>query len=270
MNKKLFIALPVYRELDAHFTQCLLKLIANPPMPIMLRMLPGDSLVSRARNSLTADFLASDCTHLLWIDTDLIFSPDHVARLASHDEDLVGGFYPKKQEGPLSWVLNTLVPPVPPREDGLQELRYIGTGFMCIARTVFSQMIHAHPELAYTPDHRKDRTEHDFWSVGVYRTRSSPREPWVGRYLSEDWYFCQRWLDLGGRIFGDTHVVLKHVGQAIYPLSYQEPQISGSVGLTHKATEPSGEAGLRPAPSPQSPGVRPSSAAATPEPTSTP
>jgi hypothetical protein len=83
---KLFVALPIYQELNALFAQCLMKLITDPPCQLAVRMNPGDSLVSRARNSLTADFLETDCTHLLFIDSDLIFSPDQVARIASHPE----------------------------------------------------------------------------------------------------------------------------------------------------------------------------------------
>lgn len=254
---KLFIALPVYRELDALFTQCLLRLITDPPVPIMLRMCPGDSLVSRARNGLTADFLASDATHLLFIDTDLIFSNDHVARIVSHNEPVVGGFYPKKQEGDLAWVCNTYSELKPIREDGLQELRYTGTGFMCIQRQVFERMIQAHPELAYHPDHDQTKVEHDFWSVGVYRAagamaapQAPPCFPSPGRYLSEDWFFCQRWLDLGGKVFGDTRIILKHVGQAVYPLSYQQPQISRPELVEGLEETPGAGSRIAPAPAP--------------------
>ena len=41
------------------------------------------------------------------------------------------------------------------------------------------------------------------------------------RYLSEDWMFCQRWLDIGGKVYGDAGIVLKHIGSAVYPLQTQ-------------------------------------------------
>ena len=46
------------------------------------------------------------------------------------------------------------------------------------------------------------------------------------RYLSEDWYFCQRWLDLGGEIFGHTRVALRHLGPVIFPLETQLPEVT--------------------------------------------
>ncbi len=230
-DPKVFVALPVYGGLDVFFTQSLLKFLNEPPCPIALRMNPGDSLVSRSRNTLTADFLESDATHLLFIDTDLIFSSEQVARLLAHDKDIVAGFYPKKQEGPVQWVCNAhLGEDRPIGADGLQEVRYMGTGFMLVKRGVFETMIARYPALAFKADHR-DRIEHDFWSVGVYHAAADFNTPAVqpGRYLSEDWFFCQRALDAGFKVWGDTRVVLKHVGQAIYPLRSQEAELLSGV-----------------------------------------
>jgi hypothetical protein len=217
--KKLFVALPIYGAMDVFFSQSLMKLIMDPPCDLAVRMHPGDSLVSRARNTLTADFLASDCSHLLFIDTDLVFSNEQVLRILNHPELVVGGLYPKKQEGPVQWVLNGCMEPTAPRADGLQEVRYVGTGFLRVAREVFELMAREGVAPEYKPDHRP-RPERDFWSVGVHEYEDGSR-----RYLSEDWFFCQRWLDLGGQVWADTRIVLKHVGQAIYPLKSQEKEI---------------------------------------------
>jgi hypothetical protein len=211
--KKLFVALPVYGGYDAFFAECLIKLIQAPPCSLMVRSCKGDSLVSRARNTLTAEFLATDCTHLFFIDTDLIFSPEHVERLVSHDKPIVAGLYPKKQVK-LEWVINT-IGEWEQDENGLTRVKYAGTGFLMIAREVVEAMIEAYPESRYNPDHR-DTDEHDLWPVGVYEYPDGNR-----RYLSEDWYFCQRALDLGYDIYADCRVILKHVGQCIYPI--QDP-----------------------------------------------
>lgn len=222
-KRKLFLALPVYGGLEVFFTQSLIKLLNDPPCELMVRMNPGDSLVARARNTLTADFLESDATHLLFIDSDLIFSGEQVLRILNHPEDVVGGFYPKKQEGPLQWVCNATTEPNAPRADGLQEVRYMGTGFLRIHRRVFERMIEVFgTQIQYRADHT-GRIEHDFWSVGTYEYPDGSR-----RYLSEDWFFCQRALDFGFKVWGDTRIVLKHVGQAIYPLQTQQAEILSS------------------------------------------
>ncbi len=227
------MAVPVYGGLDPFFAQSLVKLVGAPSCNMALRVHPGDSLVSRARNSLTADFLESDCTHLLFIDSDLVFSGDHIAHMLGHfakpEVKVVGGCYPKKQEGDVHWVCNGCLEERQARADGLLEVRYVGTGFMMIAREVFDAMIYRFgEELRYTPDHRKDRDEYDFWSVGTYRYPDGSK-----RYLSEDWFFCQRWLDITGssgspnQVWLDTRVILKHVGTAVYPLATQQQSLFG-------------------------------------------
>ena len=222
MPVKLFVAVPVYGGVCVEFLQCLMKLQANPPCEMSLQFLPGDSLVSRARNTLTASFLKTDCTHLLFIDSDLIFSPDTVRRLIAHDKEVIGGFYPKKKQGAVEWVCNSFVEgQQPPQPDGLQSLRYMGTGFLMVRRSVFEQMIEKYgATIAYHPDPAPHTTEYDIWPVGPYTDAKG-----FTRYLSEDWYFCQRWLDMGGTVWGDTHIHLHHVGQAVYPLQTQMAEL---------------------------------------------
>jgi len=213
---KLFIGLPVAQKIDVQFMQCLTALQKERPCEIELHYKQGDG-IGRSRNILTAEFLKSDCTHLLFIDCDLIFSAEQIARLLSHDLPIVHGFYPKKQEGPVAWVVNAWPGNPEPSASGLVPVRYAGTGFLLIERQVFERMAIAYPAIQYREDYGKNEIAHDFWSMGVYREKPEDE----GRYLSEDWYFCQRWLDLGGRIYGDTHVILRHIGIAIYPLQTQ-------------------------------------------------
>jgi len=222
-GKKLFIGLPIYQQMPTFFAQCLLALQAQKPLPIEIYICQGDG-VARSRNSLTAEFLRSDCTHLLFIDSDLIFSADHITKLLSRNLPVVGGFYPKKQQGKLEWVINTL-PGMPPQtDDGLQPVRYIGTGFVCVAREVFEKMAAAFPDLGFTEDYGKRAQAHDYWQMGVYRDKDGST-----RYLSEDWFFCQKWLDMGGEIFGDCSVILKHYGPVIFPLETQLPEMTQPV-----------------------------------------
>lgn len=216
------IGIPVYKDLPSHFTRCLLKLMQALPCPVDLKIHPGDSLVNRARNSITAEFLASKCTHLLQIDCDLIFSPEHIARIVAHPEPIVGGMYPKKQEGAIEWVCNAHMEDRPRTPAGLIDLRYIGTGFLRVAREVFERMIEAYPEIAYVPDHKRNSIEWDLWPVGVHHHNG--QQP--GRFLSEDWYFCQRALEQGFKVYGDSRIILKHVGEMVYPTKEQTKELT--------------------------------------------
>lgn len=216
-DAKIFVAIPTYGGMPAHFVQSLLKLQSSPPCPLALRFNVGDSLVSRSRNNLAAEFLEStDCTHMLFIDSDLIFSPDHIARLVASGKDIIGGLYPKKQKE-LAWVCN-LLDDTWPDGRGLQRVKYIGTGFLMIKREVLLHMIEHLPEIAYDPDDGCEghRTRWDLFPVGPHSSQVNDRR----RYLSEDWFFCDRALSMGYDVWADTRVVLKHIGQMIYPLAY--------------------------------------------------
>ena len=39
-----------------------------------------------------------------------------------------------------------------------------------------------------------------------------------GRYLPDDWAFCRRWRDIGGRLWMHTGVRLGHVGQHVFTI----------------------------------------------------
>lgn len=242
-SKKLFVAVPVYGAIEPNFGQCLLHLVTNRPCEMGLKLQIGDSLVARARNALAAAFLKGDCTDLLFIDSDLIFSPEHVKRILDHDEDVVGGFYVKKKQGNPELVCNTFETIEPPTERGLQRVKYMGTGFLKISRRAFERIIEKFgTEISYHPDEQPaDVVEYDFFSVGRYKFPDG-----AVRYLSEDWYFCQRWMDCGPdcKVWADTQICCKHVGPVTFPLESQEEKIFGHKpntvgGVAFDAAKPS-------------------------------
>lgn len=212
---KIYFAMPIDNGYKRQWDHCCRNLRLDPPCDILEHEIIGDSLVSRARNSLSAAFLKTDCTHLLFIDSDMTFYPEDVAKMLAHDLPIIAGFYPKKQ-AELAWVMNAL-PNEGPDARGLQKVRYAGTGFMLIARGVFERMRDEFPELAYHPDSDPKGTEWDFWQVGVYHSKIDG----FRRYLSEDWFFCQRCLDMGIPVYMDTSIVAEHIGEVAFPLPDQ-------------------------------------------------
>jgi len=175
-----------------------------------------DPYIVSARNTAAADFLESKCTHLMFIDADILFLAAHVEKLLSHNEAIVGGLYPKKCEGPLKWVCNALPHRPPIDERGLLSLRHIGTGFMLIERRVFqSMMAWRGYELRYYED-EIDRPLWNFFNMPLVKDdKGKPR------LVSEDWNFCNRVRELGFTVYADTHVILKHIGTAVFPLKTQ-------------------------------------------------
>lgn len=240
-SKKVFIALcGHYSQSDMIFVQSLCATIARRPMPIQIGWNCDPCLV-RARNVLCAEFLATNCTHLLFIDSDIGFTPEDIVHICSHDAPVVGGMYPLKREGELKWCGNGVLDrPTEPDENGLQEVRYIGTGFLCIARAAFEKILqHDRAEIEYTSEDEIHKTQWAFFREGVRETADARK-----RWLTEDWFFCQRWLELGGQVFADTHVVLRHAGRAVWPLKTQG--FDDIFGASQEVAEPRSGPGHRP------------------------
>ena len=167
--------------------------------------LVNESLISRGRNTLAAKFLTNkDTTHLFFIDADIGFEPWHVLTVLDHDQDVVCGLYPMKSL-PLKWVVNG-VEGAEKRDDFLVEVSKSGTGFMCIKQHVFDQ-VKKHPAVKPFNNDIGLPTELDEHMYTFFDT--AVRE---NRYYSEDWTFCENWRDMGGKVFVDSRVLLKHTG----------------------------------------------------------
>lgn len=225
-QRSVFLAMPVYRMIDSFTAQALLKLVADQmsrgEFDLKIRMHIGECPIGRARNDLTHDFLQSNCTHILFIDSDIIFSYEQVKKILMSDEDVVGGFYVKKQEGIVAPVCNTLNSIDKPRPDGLVKVKYMGTGFLRISRKVFEVMIQEkNGELEYIDDGDGQTAKHDFWRMGVAKDHVTGTKRW----LSEDWQFCQFAMECGFDVWADASILLQHSGMVIFPLSYQVEQL---------------------------------------------
>ena len=73
---------------------------------LYLNTMGNESLITRGRNTLVAQFMdmckehPNDYTHLMFIDSDIGFPPQAIARLIAYDKDIVGGVYPRKS---IAW-----------------------------------------------------------------------------------------------------------------------------------------------------------------------
>jgi hypothetical protein len=181
-----------------------------------METMTNESLISRARNTLTAKFLNNpDSTHLMFIDADIGWEPWHLLVLLNRDVDVIGGLYPMKSL-PVKWVVNGFEG-AEEGPDGLQEVSKTGTGFMLIKRHVFEKL-DAHPAVkSFNNDiglpKELDKHLKTYFDTAV-------RE---NRYYSEDWTFCENWRDLGGKVWVDKRVLLKHTGTYVFDFATQEP-----------------------------------------------
>jgi hypothetical protein len=221
-----FIALPVY-GIDPVHVQCLLGLVQDKRLNGEIHFEIGDSSPSRARNNLVQRFLERDCDQLLFIDSDIVFTPNQVLDICSRRELVVGAPYFAKQDGPVKPILNGLEPGkvAPIRPDGLQEVRYMGTGFLLIKRCVFEMIMRKQPELAYQRDEAPPGTIN--WAFFEEKVHRFPDG--FQRFLTEDWLFCPRCLDLGIPVYCDMReqMALQHRGTVSFPLQSQRQNLFG-------------------------------------------
>ena len=175
----------------------------------------NESLISRARNTLTAKFLNTEgSTHLMFIDADIGWEPWHLLVLLDRQKDVIGGLYPMKSL-PIKWCVNG----IPGREEGvdnLVEVSKTGTGFLLIKRDVFEKL-DAHPAVKPFANDIGLPAELNPYMKTYFDT--AVRE---GRYYSEDWTFCENWRDLGGEVWVDKRVLLRHTGTYTFDAATQD------------------------------------------------
>src|SRR3954466_10006635 len=97
---KLFVATPMYGGacMGPYMKSCLdlNTLCLKYGVTVQFFFLFNESLITRARNYLVDEFLRSDATHLMFIDSDIDFNPMDVIALLALDKPINGGPYPKK------------------------------------------------------------------------------------------------------------------------------------------------------------------------------
>jgi hypothetical protein len=242
---KLFIATPQYGGMcTGQYQKSMMQFMdfaRTYGLQFVYWSLQNESLITRARNYCAEIFMQSDCTHLMFIDSDIEFSPEDIITLWHYsiketDKDIVCGPYPKKN---ISWekivtaVNNGLADKDPtilenfvgdfvfnPVKGGSVSLKEpievleSGTGFMMIRRETFNRFKSAHPELSYLPDHV--RTEGFAGEKEIMAYFDCVIDPVSKRYLSEDYFFCQECRKLGMHVWLIPWIKLNHVGTYIF------------------------------------------------------
>ena len=180
-----------------------------------METMTNESLITRARNTLTAKFLTNpDSTHLMFIDADIGWEPWHLLVLLDRDVDVIGGLYPMKSM-PIKWCVNGFEG-AEEGPNGLQEVTKTGTGFLLIKKHVFDKL-KSHPAVKPFKNDIGLPAELDPHMKTYFDT--AVRE---NRYYSEDWMFCENWRDIGGKVWVDKRVLLKHTGTYVFDYAAQE------------------------------------------------
>lgn len=199
----------------------------------------NESLVQRARMEMSAAWLReTNYSHMLWIDSDIEFEPDDVAKLwnlCANGVDIAVGVYRMKKVDDLyaAWVGGKLVTDLD-QFDGPTPVDFAGTGFMMISRSA-AEGIHDYLKERYVRALRllASVTPADDFDKSIKREMADSMAPhYTGPagqvpalYMcpifndgleSEDFHFSRIAREAGYPVIMDPSVRLVHWGQYGY------------------------------------------------------
>jgi len=185
------IGVPSGDFVQTEFAMSLAMLCMNPGAPVAL-VNSKSSLVPLGRNQCVGAAQAMKATHLLFLDTDMVFPADTLKRLMAHDKDIVGATY-SKRAAPFHPLTITEDGKLEQITSGLCRVKLLPTGCMLIRLGIF------------------DKLSAPYFNLGTEG----------GQLLGEDYYFCEHARAAGFALWcdGDLSSQLGHAGQKIYRLN---------------------------------------------------
>lgn len=246
-KNKLFLATPMYGgQCAGMYTRSvadLAALCASYQIPLQIYYLFNESLITRARNYCVDEFMRSEASHMMFIDSDIGFDPKDVIALMAlqalepEKYNIIGGPYPKKC---ISWekIKAAVDKGVADKDAGILEkfvgdfvfnpkggsqtiklgepceVLEIGTGFMMIHKEALKTFTEKLSQYHYKPDHV--RTDHFDGSREIMMYFQAEVDPVSKRYLSEDYWFCQKAQEIGLKTWLCPWMKTQHVGTYIF------------------------------------------------------
>lgn len=249
MSKKIFISTPCYDAMmTMQYTMSLLNLVTffnEYKINFVIDFLGNESLITRARNKSLGKFMASDCTHLLFIDSDIEFQPQAVMDLLLFNKDVVCCVYPKKgmnwnkfmysmqteqlsneklESRGLDFAYNAAYNNEGKviKKGDFVKVQHAATGFMLIKKEITEKLAKLHPELEIMSD---DLSQENTINYGLFCCMIKDKQ-----YLSEDYSFCHRVNEAGGEVWINVKHNLNHVGKYIFSSDIQNrPNLGRSI-----------------------------------------
>lgn len=197
---KLLIAIPTYDYMHFQFVDCLTALIRRLDSDGVNFTLcfQGGTLVYVGRDKIARKAIDGGFTHMLWLDSDMIFTDDILDDLMYCKKPFVSGIYHGRRSPHLSCIFNEIWPAVDRWEGSNyppEAFKIAGCGFGCVL--VSTEIVKA-----------------------VYDKNGTAFFPM--RELGEDLAFCKRAADCGYEIWAEPSVRLGHIGHITVFPEYQD------------------------------------------------
>ena len=236
MNLHLVIGTPMYGGMcTSEYTQSLLNLSESAnksDVKLTTIFLGNESLIQRGRNTIAHHFMnLPDATHLLFIDADIKFRTEDIVRMIQADKSLIVGPVGLKgynweeirqaaingedDIGRTGGVFNiNKLPGIDMVDENTPfEIEHGGNAFMMIRRDVF-ETLKPHTPI-YTNGGRSlpDGVEiYDYFRVEINKD--------TNHLLSEDYFLCHSYRQLGGKVWCAPWVETGHFGSHLFNGKY--------------------------------------------------
>jgi hypothetical protein len=191
------------------------------------------SLVTQGRQLCVSAFLSSDCTHLLFVDSDISFSFKMFEKMFNYDKDICMVPYPiksidfnkiknkinkgSKLDPTLlgnQYTISIVNPKNITMEKGFIEVERGPSGCMLIKRETFEKLIKEYPEFTIKQhtliDGKLVEKEHMY---NFFDTYWDPNEK---TYTGEDFYFCKLAKHAGIKMYALIDEYISHYGEFGY------------------------------------------------------
>lgn len=176
-----------------------------------IRSVMGSSILPHARNCLTYDFLSNEkFTHILWIDSDIIFKPSDLIGLieCANDKDIVcGGYLQKSDEGMLNVIFKDKSNSLVCQNTGCIEILAAGLGFCIMSRKVLETL---QDKVRSYQDH--GRKLYEFFKFDIT----------YNEYTGEDIFIMTLARENGFKIWLYPNLTLGHVGKKSYTTNFSD------------------------------------------------
>ena len=199
MKPKICIGVPTNRLIKPKTVLSLLNIIDKSKYDYHFLIASEGYTISENRTYIVTQAIKNKCTHLLFVDDDMIFPENTIDQLISHGKEIVGTVAHSRALPPMPVVefLNEDEVSVADRLLGkwnipkeLFEVKAVGGGVLFIDLKVFETL-------------GKPWFSTETWEFGMTK-------------MGEDSWFCQKAREAGFKIWCDPTLTIGHIGDYIY------------------------------------------------------
>lgn len=197
---KYLVAIPCF---DTVYTDFMLSLLNMQRFKDSYCQVIKSSLIYDARNNLAKRAVEDGFDRVLWLDSDIIFEPDLMVRLANHLDnglEYVSGLYFKRQYPTEPVCFKNVVQ----TQEGNEIITKVSAYHDYPKDQLFEVDATGFGAVMMTTDLIKKVTD----KYGL------PFSPQLG--LGEDMSFCWRAKQLGSHLYCDSSIKLMHIGSIAY------------------------------------------------------